>query len=68
MAYYDSEELADFLTSHDWHAAVPIEYQQRGAIAEHFGCTLLTAAKWVDRIKSEGIVEVMPGGWGYCYA
>ena len=54
MSKFNAKEVAQFIASQKYTC---FEYQVRGLVSQHFGCTLVTAGKWVNRVIDAGLVK-----------
>lgn len=54
MTKFNANEVAKFIASQKY---VCFEYQVRGLISKHFGCTTITAGKWVNRCLEMGLIK-----------
>jgi hypothetical protein len=54
MTKFNEQEVAQFICSQQYKL---FEYQVRGLVAAEFGCTTITAGKWVNRLISRGIIK-----------
>ena len=54
MSKFNAKEVAAFIAS---QAYTQFEYQVRGKVAQHFGVTAVTAAKWVQRVIEGGLIR-----------
>jgi hypothetical protein len=55
MSKFNPVEVANFINAQEY---VQFEYQVRGKVQSRFGITTVTAAKWVERVISLGLVNV----------
>lgn len=51
---FDAQQVARFIASQEY---VQFEFQVRGKVATHFGCSMKTATKWVDSVVGQGLVK-----------
>lgn len=54
MSKFNANEVAKFIASQNYTC---FEYQVRGLVSQHFGCTLKIAGKWVNRVIDAGLVK-----------
>ncbi len=54
MSKFNAVEVAKFIASQQY---VSFDYQVRGFVAAHFGCTAVTAGKWVNRVIDQGLIK-----------
>ena len=54
MAKFNAKEVAKFIASQQY---VCFEYQVRGFVSQHFGCTPITAGKWANRCLEMGLIK-----------
>ena len=54
MSKFNAKEVAAFIASQTY---VKFDYQVRGKVAQHFGVTAVTAAKWVQRVIEGGLIR-----------
>ena len=54
MAKFNANEVASFISSQNYSL---YDYQVRGKVATHFGVTMKTAAKWVERVTKAGLIK-----------
>ncbi len=54
MSKFNAVEVAKFIVSQKY---VSFDYQVRGFVAAHFGCTTVTAGKWVSRVIDQGLIK-----------
>jgi len=62
MAAYNALQVSELLQSLVVHPAV-FRLQATKAIVDQFGCTLKTAAKWIDRTENAKLVRYKAGSW-----
>jgi len=55
MATFNAENVALFLSQQSF---VCVEYQVRGKISVAFGCTMITAGKWFNRLLESGRITI----------
>lgn len=54
MTKFNATAVAAFIASQSY---VQFEMQVRGKVATHFGVTPITAAKWVERVITAGLIK-----------
>jgi hypothetical protein len=54
MSTFNATKVAAFISSQTY---TQYDYQVRGLVATHFGITLITAARWVERVTQAGMVR-----------
>lgn len=54
MAKFNAKEVAKFVASKEYTV---FEYQAGAFVANHFGVTLKTGAKWVNRVIEQGLIK-----------
>lgn len=54
MTKFNEKDVAMFLSSQHYSL---FEYQAPGKVAQHFGVTVKTAQKWVNRVIYSGAVK-----------
>ena len=54
MKKFNAKEVAQFIASKKYTC---FEYQVRGFVSQHFGCTPTTAGKWVSRVIEAGLIK-----------
>lgn len=66
MATYNEKNVIEFLVSLSFESHTVFIYARRGLVAKQFGCTEKTAAKWIDRAESTGLIK--PTKYGFVMA
>jgi hypothetical protein len=54
MSKFNANAVAAFIASQSY---VQFETQVRGKVATHFGITPITAARWVERVITTGLIK-----------
>jgi hypothetical protein len=54
MTTFNAQAVADFLASKQFRA---FEHQAPAMVSVHFGCTKLTATRWVNRVVESGLIR-----------
>lgn len=63
MTTYNEKNVISFLISLTFSSLTVFIYTRRALVAKEFGCTLATAAKWIDRAESTGLITATKNGF-----
>lgn len=63
MATYSEKNVINFLVSLSFDSQTSFIYTRRGLVSQQFGCTTLTAAKWIDRAEETGLIKATSAGF-----
>ena len=56
MAKFNADVVIEILTTNTFHPVI-VRQQAAQKISESFGCTMLTASKWIDLSMATGRIE-----------
>ena len=63
MATYNEKNVINFLVSLSFDSQAAFIYTRRGLVSKQFGCTTLTASKWIDRAEETGLIKATSTGF-----
>ena len=63
MSTYNEKNVINFLVSLSFDSQTAFIYTRRGLVSQQFGCTALTASKWIDRAEETGLIKATSTGF-----